>query len=342
MSLAMQTISNEICSPVMLCSADGRLNPDAIGWSRQPLHVCNLKGRFGRKKRWDYWCITSDRLAFSATIANVDYMAIGSACLLLFDSNRFATQTTIKPFPRTPVMPPVVSGDVIHAHKKLSLAFHSIGTGVRIAVRSEALGGQPLNARLDIFRPEGHESLNVVVPWNPRTFQFTSKQHCLPTGGTIVWGRETFTLDPGAAFACLDYGRGIWPYRTTWNWAAFSGRAGQDIVGINMGGRWTDGTGMNENGILLNGRLHKIFDDILFEYDRTDFMAPWRMRTGTTPVVDLTFAPFYDRAEATNLLLLSSSVHQVFGRYTGTLRVDDRVIRVEGLLGWAEEHIARW
>ena len=40
-----------------------------------------------------------------------------------------------------------------------------------------------------------------------------------------------------------------------------------DEVGLNMGAKWTDGTGMNENGILLNGCLHKIHEDIVFEYD---------------------------------------------------------------------------
>jgi len=104
----MQTIAREIVGEVPLCDPAGRLNPEAVGWSRHPVHICNLKGRFLRKKQWDYWCITSDRLAFSATIANVDYMAIGAAYLLEYGTKRFVEKTVTRPFSRTPTMPPTV------------------------------------------------------------------------------------------------------------------------------------------------------------------------------------------------------------------------------------------
>ncbi|MET8551707.1 DUF2804 family protein [Micromonospora zamorensis] len=41
---------------------------------------------------------------------------------------------------------------------------------------------------------------------------------------------------------------------TAWNWAAGAapGRA------IQLGGKWTDGTRVTENGLFVDGRLHKI------------------------------------------------------------------------------------
>ncbi len=338
----MQTIAREIVGEVPLCDPAGRLNPEAVGWSRHPVHICNLKGRFLRKKQWDYWCITSDRLAFSATIANVDYMAIGAAYLLEYGTKRFVEKTVTRPFSRTPTMPPTVSGDIDLEHGRLALSFRSTPTGVQMEVRSDDFGGKRLHAEFRIVRPLGHQTLNVVVPWDSKTFQFTSKQHCLPTTGTVTWGPETFVFSPETSFACLDFGRGIWPYRTAWNWAAFSGRSGKDVIGINMGAKWTDGTGMNENGIVLNGALHKVFDDILFEYDRRNVTAPWRMKTVSSDTIDLTFMPFYDRATATNLLILRSAVHQCFGYYSGVLKIDERSVRVDRVVGWAEEHLARW
>jgi hypothetical protein len=149
-------------------------------------------------------------------------------------------------------------------------------------------------------------------------------------------------FEPGSAFACLDFGRGIWPYRTVWNWAAFSGRSGADVVGLNMGDKWTDGTGMNENGILLNGRHFKVFDDIIFEYDDRDFMSPWRMRSESSEAVRLEFTPFYDKISSANLLVIRSKCHQLFGHYSGTLQADGRTIPINGILGWAEEQRARW
>jgi hypothetical protein len=337
-----QTITREITSDTRLCDARGSLSPEAIGWSRHPFHICNLSGRPFRKKKWNYWCITSDRFAFSATIAHIDYMALGSAYLLEYDTRRFTEKTVIRPFSKTPIMPETVAGDVRYDHKGLRLAFQTTPRGLHMNVEADDIDGRPLSADLQIDHPDGHETLNVVVPWNPRTFQFTSKQHCLPTTGTVTLGDETFTFEKDAAFACLDYGRGIWPCSTEWNWAALSARSGPDVIGANMGAKWTDHTGMNENGILLNGVLYKVFDDILFEYDRNDFMAPWHMKTADSDTLDLTFNPFFDRATSTNLLILRSRVHQMFGHYSGILRVGERTIRLDGVPGWAEEHVARW
>jgi hypothetical protein len=57
----------------------------------------------------------------------------------------------------------------------------------------------------------------------------------------------------------------------------------------------------------------------------------------------LKFAPFIARVTKANLLLITSEVHQMFGRYRGTVIADDgEAIKIDGLIGWAEEHHARW
>ena len=59
--------------------------------------------------------------------------------------------------------------------------------------------------------------------------------------------------------------------------------------------------------------------------------------------VDLAFVPFLERVAATNLGVITSEVHQVFGWYDGTVRADDgEVLRLDGLVGFAEEHHAHW
>ena len=72
----MPTHEREIVTPVDLTTPDGRLDPDARGWSRVPLHTCTLRGRRGRNKRWDYWGILAGDLLISMTFSNVDYLGI--------------------------------------------------------------------------------------------------------------------------------------------------------------------------------------------------------------------------------------------------------------------------
>ena len=79
-----------------------------------------------------------------------------------------------------------------------------------------------------------------------------------------------------------------------------------------------------------------------FTYDPTDFMRPWRM-VSPDGRLDLEFVPFLERVAKTNLLVITSEVHQMFGRYRGTVKTDDgEVIAIDGLIGFAEEHHARW
>ena len=50
-----------------------------------------------------------------------------------------------------------------------------------------------------------------------------------------------------------------------------------------------------------------------------------------------------DRTARTNLAVIQSEVHQMFGRYTGQAVTDSgEVLRIENLIGFAEEHHARW
>ena len=40
----------------------------------------------------------------------------------------------------------------------------------------------------------------------------------------------------------------------------------------NLDSGWTDGTGMNENGFCLDGKLTKLSEDMQFSYNPSDFM----------------------------------------------------------------------
>jgi hypothetical protein len=126
----------------------------------------------------------------------------------------------------------------------------------------------------------------------------------------------------------------------SWNWAAGSGEVAGEVRGVQLGGRWTDGTGSTENALLLGGRVHKIHEDVEWTYDPDDWMRAWRMHG---PRLDLTFTPWHLRAARTNLLVVSSSTHQCFGEFRGWATADHgERVSLDGLTGWAEEVHNRW
>src|SRR5262249_48106486 len=81
----------ELTASVLECMPDGRLNRAAIGWSRHPLHRCNLSGHWPRKKKWDYWCVTTDTHLLSLTYAHIDYLGLMDVWAM-----DFATKTVVE------------------------------------------------------------------------------------------------------------------------------------------------------------------------------------------------------------------------------------------------------
>ena len=109
---------------------------------------------------------------------------------------------------------------------------------------------------------------------------------------------------------------------------------------VQLGGRWTDGTGSTENALFVDGRLHKVSEELRWEYDTADFLRPWRVHGET---LDLTFVPFYDKITRTNLGIVSSHTDQCFGWWSGQFTtVEGDAIGFEGILGWAEDVRNRW
>ncbi len=332
----------ELTAPVNLCLPNGHISPAAIGWSRQPLHRCNLHGRFPRKKRWNYWAITTETHLFSVTITNLDYAGLVFVYFADFAARQLAEVTKIIPLGRGCHLPEQVAADVRYAGSGMKAAMEQTDGGVRLSVSVDDFEGRPLTAQFAITIPPQHETLNVVVPWNEHTFQFTSKQNTLPAEGIVTIGGQETKFSGPQSFACLDFGRGIWPRDCRWNWGSASGRQNGRTIGLNLGGQWTEDTGSTENGVCVNGRLSKLSEELSWQYDRADFMRPWRV-VGSETGLDLTFTPFMERVAASNLWLIRSEVHQMFGWYNGRITTaDGEMITVHDLVGWAEDHVARW
>ena len=332
----------EITSPVDLCTADGSLDEAAVGWSRRPLHRSNLRGR-GRNKRWEYWCVTTPDVVLGLTVSDLDYAALCSIWALdTRDPARLheAGATRLLPLRRIRMPERCGDGPVGIEHNGFAITLAPTTDGVHLSARSPEVC-----AEVTVTRPRGHEALGVVVPWSRRRFQHTVKQNTLPARGEVRLGERTIAVDGPDAWATLDHGRGRWPYRVTWNWGAGSGtvkHAGRErVLGIQVGGAWTDGTGSTENALTLDGRLHPVHEDLRWHYDPDDWLAPWRV-SAPSGVLDLELRPFFDRAECTQLGVLFNDTHQCFGTWHGTVCLDGTVLDVEGIRGWAEQVRNRW
>jgi hypothetical protein len=346
----MQT---ELTQPGPLLDAQGRLAQ--VGWSRRPLLDCNLEqARFYafrwfqrfRMKRWDYYAIFTPQRFFSATIADLGYAGNIFVYTLDFASGDLREEGLVVPLARGVVLERnSETGVAAFANPSVSLRFEAGTQERRVSVSWPGFhGGRGIQAEITLYCSPQHESMNIIIPIGARRFYDNTKINCLPAKGFIEYGGVRDELQPETCLGSLDWGRGVWEYRSYWNWASASGfmpRPDGRTIGLNLGRGFGDLSKATENAVILDGRIHKL-GAVQFGYRSGDYMHPWRF-TDDEGRLDLAFTPFKDRTAQTNLAIITSEVHQMFGRYNGRVTLDDgKPLEIHDLIGFAEEHHARW
>lgn len=348
--MTISETQHEIHEATPLLDAQGNLIQ--VGWARQPLLDCNLEAaRFYtlrplqhfRIKRWDYYGITTPTHFFSFTLADLGYAGQVFAYGVDLTSGEYHEDTLTLPFARGISLPRnSTGGRSDFDNGKVRMTFETEPEGRRLAVHWPGFAGQGLSAEVALALPPEHESLVIVIPIAGKRFYYNRKVNCIPASGQIEYLGQRFELHPTESLGNLDWGRGVWEYKSFWVWASASGfLADGRRVGLNMGFGFGDTSAATENALILEGRIHKL-GQVDFTYDPGNFMQPWRM-ISPDGRLDIEFVPSLERVAATNLGLIASEVHQMFGRYHGKVQADDgEVLRLEGVAGFAEEHHARW
>jgi len=344
-------MQHEITEDGVLLNPDGSLAQ--IGWARQQNLDCNLEQanfyrlkflqRF-RIKRWDYYAIFTPDRFFSATIADLGYA--GNIFVYTIDFNTLALheEGLVIPLGKNITLPRnSTAGDASFANSAAELEFRLENGARHLSVSWPGFhDGRGIEAEITLSPLPNHESMNIVIPIGEKRFYYNHKINCMPASGRIRYGEIEERLDPGASLGSLDWGRGVWEYSSFWKWASASGFLPDGrTVGLNLGGGFGDTSHATENAFILNGKLHKL-DQVYIDYDPGEYMRPWKF-TDNQNRLSLDFVPFKERLATTRLGIIDSEVHQMFGRYSGFAVTDEgEKIELEGLIGFAEDHQARW
>jgi len=340
----------ELHGPSPLLDEQGNLVQ--VGWARQPVLDCNLEAarfyrfrflqRF-RIKRWDYYGLTTPTHFYSFTLADLGYAGQVFAYVVDLEAKTYHEQTLTIPLARGITLPRNSTEGSSHFEGQgVRFLFQADPEDRRISVAWPGFEGKGLRGEVRLHLPADHESMVIVIPIAGKRFYYNRKVNCLPAEGWIEYGGERTDIRPTQSLGNLDWGRGVWEYRSFWVWSSASGfLLDGRRIGLNLGFGFGDTSAATENAVILEGRIHKL-GQVDFTYDSSDFMRPWRM-VSPDGRLDLQFVPSLERVAATNLLVIASEVHQMFGRYYGTARTDDgEVLHLDGVLGFAEEHHARW
>jgi hypothetical protein len=336
--------------PGKLLDDDGNLTQ--AGWSTQPVLDANLEDSLFyrvralqrlRMKVWDYYAVTTPTHFFSFTISDVGYLGMVFAYVIEFATGEYKEQTLSLPFGGGVKLPRNSTAGVTEYVKNDLYWRFTAEEGTRVlSVRWPGFGGRALNAELSLDCPPGHESITIVIPIKGKRYYYNRKINCLPAQGWVEYKGMRHPIDPDTCLGSLDWGRGVWEYNSFWVWASSSGfMADRRRIGLNLGFGFGDTSAATENCFILEGKVHKL-GEVEFSYDNHNFKAPWTMKSPDGRL-DLVFTPFFERVAKTDALILKSEVHQMFGRYKGRVVTDEgKTLEISDLVGWAEEHNARW
>lgn len=344
-------MERELTTPVNLTGPDGFLNPHAVGWARTPLVTTDgiaapRRGlppkAWGRNKRWEYWNVMTPTHILALTVSDLDYGCVNEVWVYNRSTGEEMNEVALRIPARGVTMPGTLGAGKVRARGGgVNIAIDEVEAGTRLRAKIDDPAGVDVRFSVIAEKPEGHEALAVVVPWSSTRFQYTVKDVARPARGRLQIGSHTYRV-PEGSWAVLDHGRGRWPYNITWNWGAGSGIHRDHTFGIQVGGKWTDGTGSTENAFFVDGRAHKISEDLTWEYDVEDFMAPWHIHGGG---LDATFTPFHNKRSRTQAGILSGATDQCFGVWEGTFTPandPERVYEFAGIEGFAEHVHNKW
>lgn len=322
-----------------LCDAKGKLLTHAVGWSSRPHLNCALPGHYGRRKRWNHWCITSPDWMLALTVADLDYIGYGAAYFLDLQTGHAVAHTQLRPLARGCALPDTPLQGHRFGHSRLHISLDEHPGRARLIATVPDIGGQTLQVALDVQRPSHLDSVNLVVPFPQGGFHATSRHMGLPVSGDVQLGTTQYRCTRGNSFAALDFGRGVWPLSTHWTRAAFAAPGG--IAG-NFGSGWTDNTGLSENALWFGGELVHVPNPVTITGNPHNPSAPWQLNSEDDRLA-LVFTPRQQHVARPKAGPFYAETRQWFGQFDGVLRgPKGERVPVDGALGWLGTTNARW
>ena len=302
-----------------------------------------------RIKEWDYYLIANNDYAVALTIDDNSYMGLDGISLLDFrkpweHTNNVMSFLTLgkRRFPASSS-----NGDVCSGTKKYSISFkHNVDHRLLSFHMDNFMDGKPIRGEIRLENPQ-QESMVIVTPFAEKetAFYYNQKINCLPASGSVEFDGQTYIFDKENSLGVLDWGRGVWTYDNVWYWGSASGLADGVPFGFNIGYGFGDTSAASENMLFYGGKAHKLSQvtfNIPMKDGREDYMSPWTF-TSDDGRFEMDFVPIIDRAACTDVKLICSDQHQVFGRFTGKAVLDDgKEIYIKDFLGFAEKVHNKW
>lgn len=261
-------------------------------------------------------------------------------------------------------------GKMAFTHSKLTLTLDFTPKQVNVALDSQYIAVNTMLTRQD-------QPLAVCTPTGRRGWTFTQKEPFTAiTGHLSIKADSRFNVDTPSTppkqidftdmtIANLDWTLGYMRHETNWFWSCINSYLPDGrhfALNLAMG---VNETGASENACWLDGQIFYLppvmfaRDGLSISPDQQDLVPkrvpkntvissqkPWRIyhqNLGWSHVdIDLTFTPIRSYKKTDNFGVIASIFEQWIGEYSGEIRIKDKVIKLNKVIGLAEDHFAKW
>lgn len=285
-------------------------------------------------KQFQFFGISSEEWIIGCAFANLKYLTAAFYYRYHIPTHKFHHYSCKQPFnfqSRTDVMPDRGNWFLKQGKTSFSMRAHAQTRSLEINLPK----GEYLN--LNLYEHDTHP-LRLCTRTGINGWTYTQKNAGLTVSGELSCSSGKFDLQN--TLGQYDWSAGFMRRETFWNWAALNGRNtehGQFGLNVSAG---VNETSHSENCYWLKGKRYPL-NNVSFQYSRQNLLAPWEINTHDGRL-NLRFTPLGRHHERVNAILLASHFQQVFGRFSGTLMLEDgQVLKVEEV-GVVEEHYAKW
>ena len=337
------------------------------GWARHP--IWNYKREYIKSsklwiKEWEFYITYIEKydIWFSITISDLGYCSLIALSFTDCKINKYNHAEDLSLFSLGSLNLPsntIKDYKFVHKGKNLNVTVTKIKEQKTIQIQSNFFelpnGEKGIDINLGIIQSPLTESLNRQTTWahNRNLFYLNEKINGMVANkGYYKFGKsinEIININNNYTdniFTSLDWGKGVWAYKSSWFWGVATKYIDGKKIGFNLGYGYTDKSPATENCIYYDDKVHKL-DNVVFYApnngkDICNKDKPWEVKSDDNRV-NLKFWPKINRQKKFNFIIISNEQNQVFGYYEGFLILDNgQKIIIEKMNGFVEMYNNNW
>ena len=335
-----------------LLAPDGKLL--AKGWARRNVFEYDrnrVKTGIMSRKEWDFYNIANEEYQLLISFANINLGGYVGLKLVNLKTGEVIIDA-MKYFLGTNKHVPPAKGDVPNRFKdKIGSAefdFNTMETE-RTLWYKQPYKGKNIEATVSMDIMPGLENITTVLPFDEDETKYfmTTKQFCMPCGGTLKWGDEVYEFSKEDTFCAMDWGRVNTIHEMVWYWGngaqyVTDEKGEKHLVGFEI--TWAIGNESNatETCILYDGKVHKFGAIDVEKFPKDRYLEPWKF-VSEDGRFNMTMTPTLDNHSDSDFKIGRMNCHQIFGWWNGDVTLDDGTkIEIKDLFTFCEYVENRW